>query len=800
LKLSLSWLRELVAIEMPVEKLAERLTLAGLAVDAVEPVGRYDGIVAATITNIEPHRAADRLNVCTVDAGRQGRFTIVSGAPGLAAGWRVVLAKPGAKLADGSTVEGVEIRGERSEAVLVSERELGISEAHATVMRLAIQAEPGTPISEALGTEDTVLEIDVTPNRGDCLSVLGVAREIAALTGERLLRPARRVPERGAASAEAIAVEIQDPRLCSRYVGRVIRGVTVGPSPLWMRARLEAAGLRSINNVVDVTNYVLLERGQPMHAFDLSRIEQAKIVVRRAGDTRRLRTLDEVERTLESDDLVIADAVRPVALAGVIGGAESAVTGATSDVLLESARFDPATIRRTSRRLGLQTDASYRFERGVDVEGSGTAAERAADLLAKVANGTIGVGAVDAYPAPPAPIDVTVRGERVNRLLGTSLSISDIGQALRRISSNVRAAGRGGFVCRVPTYRADLEREADFIEEVARLAGYDAVPETLPHVPLAPNPVVQLGWIERTIRERLIAQGLFEMVNLRFLPAEWNRRVRGILPADASPIRMANALSSETEELATSALPQLLLALQRNRHQGERSVRAFELSRAFWRTPAGATGESKRLAGLLWGRAPVAGFGRQERSEDFADLKGVLESLFGGLGVADVGWSREGLPAHLHPGKAVRLTVAADDLGWAGGLHPEVAQAADLEGEVWVFELDSEKLGHYASRRFRFRPLPRFPAVARSLAIVTDESFESAAIVNAVAERPDLKIEEIRLFDVYRGQPVPAGKKSLAYDIRYRDAERTLTDAEVNALHQGLTELLIRRFGVDPRT
>jgi phenylalanyl-tRNA synthetase beta chain len=349
--------------------------------------------------------------------------------------------------------------------------------------------------------------------------------------------------------------------------------------------------------------------------------------------------------------------------------------------------------------------------------------------------------------------------------------------------------------------RAAGASSTDFVEEVARLAGYDRVPESMPRVRLQPNPGLASRWIEKAARERLAGLGLFEMVNLRFTAPEWNRRIAGIVPEGAQPVPLANPLSSETSEMATSLLPNLLLAARRNRHQGERSVRAFEIGRSFWRTARDSIAEGRRIGGILLGPRPSRGIRHEDRLEDFLDLKGVLEDLFAALSIPGVRWCAAEPPRHLHPGKAARLRIGTDRaFGYAGAVHPEVAQAADLEGEVWAFELDFENLALYASRRFQFRSLAKFPSVTRSLAVVTDEGFESSAIVESVAARPELLVEEIRLFDVYRGAPIPAGKKSLAYSIAYRSPDRTLTDTEVNELHQQLTADLVRRFGVEPRT
>ncbi|MGH7896406.1 MAG: phenylalanine--tRNA ligase subunit beta, partial [Candidatus Binatia bacterium] len=721
----------------------------------------------------------------------------VCGAPNVRAGMKAPLALIGSKLPDGTEIRQAKLRGVESAGMLCSARELGLSEDASGLFDLPADLETGQDLVSALGLNDRILEVNLTPNRGDCMSILGVAREIAALTGARLRVPTPRLAEKEPPAAERVSVEIHDPDLCRRYVARVIGGVKLGPSPLAVRSRLEALGVRAINNVVDVTNYVMLERGQPLHAFDLARFRGAKIIVRRAGDQARLVTLDEVERSLEPDDLVIADAEGPVAIAGVMGGAGSAVSAATTDVLLEAAWFAPAAVRRTSRRLGLRSEASLRFERSVDPEGVAAAADRAAELLSKLARGQVAAGRVDAYPNPPPAVEVLVRSERTNRLLGTELAISEIGQSLRRVSASVRAAGRGGYLCRPPSYRSDLTREADFVEEIARLAGYDRIPATLPRTTMGGVRGAVRKEVRRA-RELLTAQGLDEMSCLRFVSADWNRRIRGLAPEAATPVAVDNPMSSEAGEMRQSLLPNLLLAAARNRRQGVGWLRAFEIGTVFWLE--GEPRERQAVAGLLSGMIPQRGLLREQRSESFHDAKGVVEALCDELGVDAVEWLAAAVPPFLHPGQTAVVRRRGDLLGYVGGLHPEVARAVELDGDGWVFELDFEKLESYASRRITFQPLPKYPTVVRDLAIVADEDFTAQAVLDTIARCSDLPVDSVRLFDLYRGAPLPAGKKSLAYSIAYRAADRTLTDEEVNRLHQSLIERITGQLGVELRS
>jgi len=797
LKVSLAWLREFVAVELSAEQLAARLTMAGLEVESIERHGSYERMVAGRIVRLEPHPRADKLAICTVDTGAAQAVRLVSGAPNLREGLPVAIALPGATLADGSVVEPAEIRGVASEAVVLSEREIGISDDHSGVMALDDGAVPGVALAEVLGTADTILDVSVTPNRGDCLSVLGIAREVAAISGARLRAPRVRVTETPPPAADGIRVEIHDRDLCNRYVARIVRGVTIRRSPLWMRNRLESLGVRAINNVVDVTNYVMLERGQPLHAFDLARIRGGVIVVRRAGADRTMRTLDDIERGLETDDLVIADGEGAVALAGVMGGLESAVTDATTDVLLEAAHFAPLTVRRTSRRLGLRSEASLRFERSVDLEGVPHAADRAAALFARVARGKVAAGRVDQFPNPPPAIEIVVRSGRANRLLGTDLAVAEIGKILRRVSTSVKSAGRGSYVCRPPSYRVDLTREADFVEEIARLAGYDRIPATQPLARAMPEETATGGRRQRNVREALRGQGMVEMVSHRFVSNEWNARIGGLAPAESAGVRLLNPMASDEPELRRSLIPGLLAAAARNRRQGEAWIRAFELGNVFW--SADSLHELTALGGLLAGPVPPRGLVREDRQESFYDAKGVLEALLAQWRVDGVTWSAAGVPDFLHPGKAAVLRRGTDALGYVGGLHPRLAAAADVAVDTWVYELDFKKVESYCSRRITFQPLPKYPAIVRDLAVVADDAFEAQAVLETIAQSSDLPVDSVRVFDLYRGAPLPSGKKSVAYSIAYRAADRTLTDEEVNRLHQRLIERVTRELGVELR-
>jgi len=805
MRVPLSWLGEFVTWGGSAAALAERLTMAGLAVEAIEEVGRLDPrIRVGRLQGLEPHPgAADRLQVCRVDVGGSAPVVIVSGAPGLAAGQLGPVARPGARLPGGRETLAVEVRGIESAGVACSEAELGLGPDASQVLVLPGDATPGTPLSELPGVADTVLEVEVTPNRGDWLSILGVAREVAAITGTRLRHPRLRPREAGGLAVQEVRVRVEAADLCPRYCARVVRGVRIGPSPLWLRLRLWRAGMRSINAVVDATNYVMLERGQPLHAFDLERLAERRIVVRRAAAGERLLTLDGVERALEPSDLVIVDGRGPVALAGVMGGAGSEVRPDTHLLLLESAFFAPASVRRTSRRLALPSQAAYRFERRVDPAMVPEACDAVAALIARLAGGRVAPGIVEDAPglARLAPPTVRLRPRRVTSVLGLALPRGEITRRLRALGAECRTEGDALLVT-LPSYRGDIHLEEDLIEEVARLGGYDRIPVTLPEVPLTCGEDSAARLESRRVRRLLVAEGLAEMVTLAFTDAETNRRLPGFVGRALAPLALTNPLSSATGELRRSPLAGLLQALRTNLARGAPFFGAFELGKGYGMDAQGRPQEPRAIAILLHGAWPARGVERSGPAIDFLDLKGICGTLLAGLGLGDdrVRWRPVGEVAFLHPGKAAIVEVERAAVGLAGALHPEVTQACDLPGEVWLGELDLAELAHYVPRRVTLRPVPRFPAVSRDIAVVVDESFRAGEIVEEVRALGDQQIESVRLFDCYRGAPIPSGKKSLAYTISYRASDRTLTDGEVNVLHAAVLDRLTGRFRLELRS
>ncbi|MBI3798646.1 MAG: phenylalanine--tRNA ligase subunit beta, partial [Deltaproteobacteria bacterium] len=667
------------------------------------------------------------------------------------------------------------------------------------------EAELGQSVFAFLGLCDTILDIAITPNRGDCLSVLGLAREIAALTNVRLHAKTPTVRERGMAITEQARVRIEDPDLCPRYAARVVTGVQTAPSPVWMRWRLEAVGIRALNNLVDVTNYVMIERGQPLHAFDLPSLAGAEIMVRRARDRTTMRTLDGQDRALVPDDLLICDRDRAVAIAGVMGGENSEVREQTTAVLLESAYFVPETVRRTARRLGLRSEASYRFERGVDPQGTVLALDRAATLMAQLAGGHISRGVIDVYPQPLAPTTISLRAQRVIQFLGVTVERQEMKRCLRTLGLTVKSARGGAWSVTVPSYRADLTQEADLIEEIARLRGYETIPTLLPQSAVQEKkPDVEGNWSKR-LRTYLAAQGLAEMLNLSFTSARLNVLFPGLI-ANVAPVALINPLSAEDAEMRRSLLSNLIRALQLNLRQseGEAGVTVFEFGKVFWQeeTSSGNNQRQERLslAGVLCGAWPVTGIGQEGRRIDFADLKGILEGVWRELHYqVPVGWHRIGEVSFLHPGKSAMLSVNGTTLGVAGALHPTLCAELGLEETPWAFELDFTALVRFAHLVTTYQSLPRFPVVVRDVAIVADEELPVQAVTDAINALTNPLVVSVRLFDLYRGDPIPAHKKSLAYSIAYRAMDRTLTAGEVNALHAQVVQHLVQTLGVEVR-
>ncbi|MBI4642260.1 MAG: phenylalanine--tRNA ligase subunit beta [Deltaproteobacteria bacterium] len=794
MRLSINWLKDFVDLTVSPAELADRLTLAGLEVEALEEMAPdFSGVVVGRVTRVEPHPQADRLQVAEVEDGR-ATYRVVCGAPNLSAGKLYPFAPLGAVVSGGRKIKAAKLRGVASEGMLLAEDELGLSSDHIGLMEIPQDLPLGRDLAAALGLADVVLEVAVTPNRPDCLSVLGLAREVAALLNQPLRHPEVIVAEVAEPAHPLARVTILDPVGCPRYAARLVLDLTVGPSPFWLRRRLQLAGLRAINNLVDVTNYVLLEFGQPLHAFDFQKLNRGEIVVRRPKNGERYSvTLDDQERPLTPETLLICDGDKPVALAGVMGGLESEVTGATRQVLIESAYFDPGTIRRTAKRLGLGTEASYRFERGVDPEGIIHALERAAQLMAQVGGGRVLAGRLDVYPHPIQRPRVSLRASRANAVLGTNLPQEEMHRLLHRLHLPAVKRDADTLEVQVPPFRGDLEREIDLIEEVARLAGYDQVPVTLPKGALAtrrPGPEARL---RSEARHLLLGQGFFEAINYSFQ----SERVQGLL-GEEEALRLANPLSEEQALMRTSLLPGLLDTLRRNHLKQIQDVRLFELSKVF-APMAGAElpREEQWLTGVISGAREENSWLAAKVPVDFFDLKGVVETLLQGLLIPEVSFRGDGLPAYLRQG--ARIYSRDQELGVLGEIAPQISEKLDLEGPLWAFELNFQTLAAAAEPFPLFTPLPRYPAVYRDIALVVPAEVPAARVAQELYYHGAPWLVEARLFDVYAGPPIPGDKRSLAFRLSYRDPEKTLTDEAVNRHHEALVKALAEELGAELR-
>ena len=797
MNVTLNWLKTYIDFDLSASELADRLTMLGVEVESIKQLGAgLEGVVVGSVSSIRPHPNADKLVLCQVDVGEAEELQIVCGAPNVREGMLAPVATIGATLPIGLKIKSAKLRGETSQGMLCSEKELGLSDDAAGLMELPADTPLGTTLSEALRLDDVVFELEITPNRPDCLSLIGVAREIRAETGNPLKLPTVDLKENETDIRALTSVTIDAPDLCPRYAARVIQGVKVGESPAWLQQRLESVGVGVINNIVDITNFVLMEYGQPLHAFDYHKLAENRIVVRRAADGEHLKTLDEAERELTADMLVIADAEKSVALAGIMGGYDSEITETTCDVLLESAYFNPSSVRATAKALGISTEASYRFERGADPGIAITALDRAAQLITELAGGTVCEGVVDVYPGQQPLTRIQLRPERVNFVLGTTIETAEMVQILNRLDFDVETSG-DVYQVTVPTFRSDVTREIDLIEEIARVYGYDNIPTTLPKgdIPVPPpNPKTE---VHNRIKRFLLAAGMMEAVNYSFCDTNCFDKIR--LNAN-DPLRdvlkLRNPLSPEMSVLRTTLLPSLLENAQHNRNHQIDTIALFEIGGVFIQNSEQK--EPERVAGILAGQIGEGIYSNPYRQPDFFDIKGLVEGILEGCGIVDYTLQKTDMPI-FHPGRNAEVLLDDRRIGTFGEAHPEVLENYDLPYKAYLFECDVEGLVDTAVFTKRFEPISIYPKVARDLAIVVDKEILSDMPTELIHATGGDIVESVRLFDVYEGEQVPEGKKSLAYTITYHSATETLTDKAVNALHDKVVKRLNQELGAELR-
>lgn len=790
MRISFNWLKEMVDIASSPEELAERLTMAGIEVGKLDRPGeKLDKVIVGRVLSVERHPNADKLTVCRVDSG-QGVLQIICGAPNVRANANIALGLVGAVLAGGNKLRKVRIRGVDSEGMICSEAELGLGEDAAGIIILPEGLKVGQSLASVLGLEDVVLDIDVMPNRPDCLSTLGIAREAAAILGKKIPSVSAEIVEATDPASRYASVETHEYSLCPRYCARVITGIHVGPSPDWLKQKIELCGARSINNVVDVTNYVMLEMGQPLHAFDLAKLEEHRIVVRTAAAGETVVTLDGQERRLDPGILVIADAHRPVAIAGVMGGANSEVEQTTTSVLLESAYFNPSSIRRTSRNLGLSTEASYRFERGADIEAQALAATRAAELIRQLTGGEVKKGVIEASSGIPPRLEVRVRNSRVNRVLGTSLQDSEIEGIYGRLG--IQSRGREGDTLKLlpPSFRTDLRSEIDFIEEVARIYGYDRIP--------APGTRVKVGtaakdpWqvFEDVTKNVLTALGFFEIICADLISERQCQRIAELLfDTGVEVLRVLNPVSTEKDILRPTLLHGVLECLGRNQILNRDSIRLFELGRIRRRNGAGEPEERASLCAAITGMSEHPSWDLSPRNADFYDIKGVLETYLSCLGIRSVAFQPTKKPLY-HPGKCAVVAAGKVEIGHVGELSIAGYRSFELKAPVIVCELDAESLVRMMDFSIRFKKLPVFPGASRDISVIVDEPVRYEEVLRVIeGNRPEI-LKSIEVFDVYRGEQIGSGRKSIAFSLRYRSEHGTLTDEEVEAAHSAIKKAL----------
>ena len=801
MKISFSWLKEFIEIELDPHDVADKLTMAGIETSSVTYLGEgFDRIVVGEIEKLEKHPGADRLSLLTVHDGK-ALLPIVCGAKNIKEGDRVPLALAGAKLPGGEEIKKSKIRGTLSEGMICSERELGLSDDHEGIMILPPAIEAGTPITEALYLDDYLLEVEITPNRGDCLSVFGIAREVAAIYGTNVVQPEVPLVESGLKISDEVSIGIEDLDLCPRYSARVLKDVEISPSPMWLRRRLQASGIRPINNIVDITNYLLLEFGQPMHAFDLDRLSKREIIVKRAGDVSSFKTLDGVKREITSDTLLIWDGEKPVALAGIMGGENSEVSGDSVNILFESAHFSPRSIRRSSKHLGLSTESSYRFERGVDPSGTLYAVDRAISILSTFSHFVLLKGAIDVRERGKKDSGVIFRTKWAEKIAGLPLEKEESKKVFKGLGFRVEDADKSELRVFVPSHRFDIEREIDLVEEVVRIKGYDKVPTTYPpsgtpHL----SEAHEFNDFKMDITSKLAALGLMETINYSFMA---EKLFKDLSPFSGDfqgePIRLANPISDDMDIMRSSLIPGLLKDIKINVSRYNLNLKLFEFGKIFKMDLIGKGYEEVRLGMVFTGEQFPGAYRGMGKYVDFPWVRSLLENIAGTIGIKEFHVARDREMGLCGDKEFGAIYIDGKPAGYIGTINEKVLSLFEITQKVYCIELDMEYIFSSRCGSPSFSPISKYPPVERDISFIVESQIPGGDIIEYVTRVDDSLVKKVQVFDVYQSDRIGMSKKSIGMRITYQSENRTLTEREVNDIHKKIIRLIENRFGATVR-
>jgi len=798
MKLSLKWLKKYVDIDLPPEELSHLLTMAGLEVDELEHLGQVsEKVIVARVLSVKKHPKADRLTICDVDTG-SSRVQVVCGAPNVVEGCLAPMALVGAELPGGIVVKESTLRGERSSGILLAEDELGLTDDHSGIMILPSDLEVGIPLIKALDLDDWAIDISLTPNRPDCASIIGVAREVAALTGKDLHLPEIKYKEEGVPISDVTRVDVEDLEGCPRYAAGMIQNVTLSTSPFWMRYRLYVSGTRSKNSIVDISNYVLLETGQPLHTFDYDQLSENRIVVSRANEGDKFFTLDEKERTLNNEHLMICDGEKPVGVAGIMGGLNSEISDNSTNILIESAYFNPITIRRGAKSLGISSEASYRFERGIDIEGVIYALQRALMLSLELAGGTVNKGIIDIYPEKYKSPNIDLRTQKTNEFLGSSLSKDEMTSYLKALQMSVEEKDD---IIQVtpPSYRVDLLREIDLVEEVARMSGYDNIPVTYPSVKPSEKGDIPFLTLHDRVCEILTGIGFSEAITYSFispdtadlLGAEQDSEIRSF-------VDLMNPLTTEQSVMRTSLLPGLISTVKENIAHGESNLKLFEWGKIYIRDDSNELPfEKLTLSGIMNGNYDSKKWYSELRPVDFYDMKGAVEVLLKSSGLSNYTFERRTIPEAYDKSSSCCLCCGDIIIGYLGKINSAVLDRYDIKADnLFIFEIDIANLmSAIPSEVLKYKSYAKYPAVFRDISIILDKKVESNSILSIIRNVGGGLVESADLFGVYEGKKLGASKKSLSYRICYRSNEETLDGDLITSLNEKVIDNIRNETG-----